>query len=683
MKRIVSVGLAVAIASCGGDERPPVLESMPGGGTTNATAGRGGGAGRNAGGTAGQSGSGADAGVGGADEEPLGESGAGGDTSPPDADPRTPLVQIISPDAVSDPDQGQLVTGNEVKVLCEVARSAAPDSRPVEPSTVRIELLSATGATLAASAGAATPAPNQYSAIFPISLLTPGKVTFRCRAEDKSVPPLRGEHTLATFIDHGPVIVATSPGAGTARALHHPVPFEFSVTPSTLAAGDEGAEVDVVTLEVNGIVIPGLAESSGVYSATVALNDTVLFPQAPRDNVAVVIRAANKRSPKAVTRNESYSFKVDAEGPVISITAPPAAQDVIGKEVTLQFTVTDAIAGVDPGSIQVSLNLETYPFEPAWLKNGVYSFTFDSAIVKKATSQFNVRITASDKVGNASVGATRIFYLDTQGPIVHLDPTPVREVVEVNAALKHCSNVFDPLGASPNDGMVVTASAGVNKNQRLRALVWDRTNGGNESTTYYAGVDPSSVKLYFQSNPAIPLLTDTDEDGVCDAVVKEVAGKPIPFLNLVALAPDGDEAFPTGPEDAAAAPVELSCTFRKPPPRKLCKQGTDLARVIKHDISGAEPVIYAVAPDLDGLECKGRAFDLATVLATNEGWICLAAEARDRADNASVSPPLHICYDDGVAPAPACAIASTPMPSCAASCAPPSYVLPRILRPTN
>lgn len=676
MKRIVSVGLALAIASCGGDDRPPVLESMPGGGTNTPNGGRGG-AGTNAGGTAGQSGSGADAGVGGADEEPLGESGAGGDTSPPEADPRTPLVQIISPDAVPHPDEGKLVTGNEVKVLCEVARSAALDSRPVEPSTVRIELLSASGAPLAASAGAATPEPNRYSAIFPIALIAAGKVTFRCRAEDKSVPPLRGEHTLTTFLDHGPAIVATSPGAGTARALHHPIPFEFSVTPSALAAQDQGADIDSVSLEVNGVAIPGVAESSGIYSATVALNDTALFPQAPRDNVAVVIRATNKRSPQAVTRSESYSFKVDAEGPVIGITAPPATQDVIGKEVTLQFTVTDAVAGVDPESIQVSLNLETYPFEPAWLKNGVYSFTFDSAIVKKATSQFNVRITASDKVGNASVGATRIFYLDTQGPIVHLDPTPVREVVEASAAITHCSNVFDPLGSSPNDGMVVSS------NQRLRAMVWDRTNGGNENTTYYAGVNPTSVKLYVQSNPAIPLLTDTDEDGVCDAVVKEIGGKPIPFLNLVALAPDGDEAFPTDEPDAAADPPGTGCTFRKPPPRKLCRQGTDLARVIKHNISGTEPVIYAVAPDVDGLECKGRAFDLATVLTVNEGWICLAAEARDRADNASVSPPLHICYDDGVAPPPACAVASTPMPSCADSCMPPTYVLPRFLTPTK
>lgn len=83
-----------------------------------------------------------------------------------------------------------------------------------------------------------------------------------------------------------------------------------------------------------------------MYSATVHLNDTELFPTTPTDEVAVGMRVKNARGTES---RHDYRFKVDSAGPTISITTP-AEPAVIGSHSgPLVFKVTDDRAGVDLG----------------------------------------------------------------------------------------------------------------------------------------------------------------------------------------------------------------------------------------------------------------------------------------------------------------------------------------------
>src|SRR5690606_10753960 len=127
-------------------------------------------------------------------------------------------------------------------------------------------------------------------------------------------------------------------------------------------------------------------------------------------------------------------------------------------------------------------------------------------------SQASIRIDASDVVGNASSeGASAIYYLDNVPPIVDLTPGLVREKPFDE---DHCSQAFDPVGISPENGQIVQASI-----PPPRVLVWERTNqaSGNAGKQFYSGVDPQKVSLFLQVDPEIPLLIDTGDDGICDA----------------------------------------------------------------------------------------------------------------------------------------------------------------------
>src|SRR5690606_12371760 len=99
-----------------------------------------------------------------------------------------------------------------------------------------------------------------------------------------------------------------------------------------------------------------------------------------------------------------------------------------------------------------------------------YTFTFDSANVSGSKVQLTVNITAKDVAGNESTGASLILYLDNQPPTIDLDPGNVRSTRKQGPTGLQCSESFDPLGVSTNDGATIQSFA------MFRALVWDRTN---------------------------------------------------------------------------------------------------------------------------------------------------------------------------------------------------------------
>jgi hypothetical protein len=258
--------------------------------------------------------------------------------------------------------------------------------------------------------------------------------------------------------------------------------------------------------------------------------------------------------------------------------------------------------------------------------------------------------------------------------VISLDPPLIRESHVVNG-VKICSAPFDPVGTrAASDGQTVLAS------WHYRALVEDRTNHSPGGTDYLAGVDPSSVAIYAQSDNSVPLLKDTNNDGICDAINDApTVGQAPTKLMLSAVNPAGSPWYATdtgaNPHYDGSNPLALppnDChAGSDPEPGKLCSL-SEMERVVPGRVQGAPPAVYAVSPsnDTNSGECDGGTWEL-TVIA-KPGWNCIAASASDRAGggtstsaNKGVSAPLRVCFDDGM---------STPncdpniMPSCTQSC---------------
>jgi hypothetical protein len=282
-----------------------------------------------------------------------------------------------------------------------------------------------------------------------------------------------------------------------------------------------------------------------------------------------------------------------------------------------------------------------------------------------------ITIAAADTLLNPAGIATMLLYLDNKPPIVDLDPPNVREFKR-NGTVEYCSNSFDPLGDSPSDLDEVGDGLPF-----VRALVWDDTNRVVNVTPGYIGTDRDSVYLYLQADPTQPVIVDDtpmDGDNTCNAINPALPATN--SIHLTAISQAGDAWFGGSATDASPDPLlpeppnPHACEYQGgPEPRNLCTdQRSDLKRVTEHDGLGDEPVIYGNG-SLDAENCTGSAWQITAFVQGHEGWICLAAVAKDKFRRTAVSRPLRLCYDNPSTPAePDC---SNP-PSCtAANCTAP------------
>jgi hypothetical protein len=521
---------------------------------------------------------------------------------------------------------------------------------------------------------------NEFTADFFLNELETGPVSFRCSAEHSTDSNLVGTDQVDTFVDHGPTITPIEPKVDGFYRLIGAMQFQFSVEPTPLTADDDGAEVDEVHLRVLGVDIDDLTKiDTNLYEATIDFEDEQRFTEPPVGSVPVVIQATNKRDP-AIQRTYEYSFTIDAEGPVITITSPQGG-DVVGGEIALEFTVVDPGSGVEESSVTVELNdgvSYTFGDEGGWIRAGnEFTYTFDATLLGVSEYQATINITATDLAGNESVeGASAVYYLDNVPPIVDLDPGFVRER-EIDDNI--CSRAFDPLGVSANDRQVVSQVM-----PPSRVLIWEQTNyAPGAEQLFYAGTDPATVTLHLQPDTGVPLLIDgEDEDTICDdlQLVDAVTLEDLPRQNLVPIPPEGNSWFRRPEEedhpDLGLSPsmgtlCDYSDTGSEPEP--LCNPPrSDLVRVISQVVGSSNPsvndsAIYAIGQLTDAI-CTGRQWQISSIVGVEEGWVCLAARAEDFANNVGISAPLRLCYDDpDVAGVPACADGSDP-PSCTDGC---------------
>jgi hypothetical protein len=593
-----------------------------------------------------------------------------------------PVVKITSPTPLDSPTAGSVLVADTVPVLCTATRPSLPGAAAVDAASVKIAVLDAQGQVAKEFPGMPTNNANEYQASFVVTMLPNGIISFRCKASDASTPAKTGSDQISTFIDHGPEVTVNSPAPDSAYPLTGAVPFAFNVTPAPLAPGDPDANVTSVSLFVNAVMIPVVRDPSDPtgYKLSVDFNDTAFFPQPPAGVVPVEIRATDSRKPTAAVRVKSYRFALDGAGPVITLTKPKN-QEIIGGKVRMEFSVVDALSGVDAQTVAVELNQVQKFYSPSdtnWTVNtNKYTFTFDSANVAGSKVQVTANITASDVAGNKSAGESVVLYLDNQPPVVDLDPGNVRQTRR-SGNLTLCSESFDPLGSDPaNDGARVS-----NTITYFRALVWDETNQvTGQNVLYLAGTDQSSVYLYLQPDPSTDpqkaLLINNDSDPECDVLNTSPGGVSLPNLHLNPVTPQGNAFFDSAANNTDE-PVdgrgECSYGSETMPPPNLCTQNrSDLTAVIRHDSADVEPVVYGIG-GLMGLECTGTGWELPAQLAgavQKEGWFCLAAVATDKVGNSAISPPLRICFDDPATPLvhPSCATDPTEAPpSCTDGC---------------
>jgi hypothetical protein len=672
------LGLLV-FAGCGDtNSRPsqaPSNEST-GGRSVAHHAGAGGAAGQGGTGqTAGQEGASGGNSQGGSTAQAAGQGGAEAGQA------FAPKVTIRKPKSVAElaKDTPVISAGKNIEVVCRAVKASDAGAREVNPSTVSVVLVDADGEEHAAAA--VTPSQDkedEYTTSFAIGAdYAPGQAEIRCTAEDSSSPPASASASAYVFIDLGPTIEIDSPEEGAVRAVKDSVQFKYRITPAPIADKDPGAEVSSAELTVAGqtFELEEDPDEAGTYGLYVNFSDRSLFSVSPTGTTSALVRAYNSRDP-VISSELDHSFTLDGVPPVIKVTRPEDGS-VVGGFVKLDFEITDDLAGVDPSTI--SVHVGQLEFKRDWGSGPKYSLEFDSANPEfGAEVQPEVRITASDKAGNANdSGASIVLYLDTVPPLVTLDPPNVRERKEVKTDEFECSHIFDPLGAAPNDLSKIPEVI------MPRVMVWERTNSApGQTLLVHAGTDEGSVSIYVQPDPEVPLLIDSNDDGYCDTLnttdPNDDSG--LSFTDLVPIKATGTSDFTSADSDEAEDPTVASfgCSFGKAsaPPGKLCHGASDMTRVVGRKLwtdTGsieAATIVFGLGPT-DGGACSGREWEIAHLIPEGqEGWICLAARAQDNVGNVGVSRPLRLCLDRTGGERPECAETDPPKdpPTCTDGC---------------
>jgi hypothetical protein len=638
-------GLLGLFSACGGDDRAGVLPEGTGG------SGKGGV--RPAAGSSSRAGTGADGGAGGASD---GE------------DALAPSVKITSPVATADPNDENVLSGDEVTVNCTVTESVAVGSSKVNTASVKLAILGANDKVIEEKGGVPTAKANEYSYTFSLTTVPAGLVSFRCQAEDTDKHV--GTTTLSSLLDKGPTITIVEPEADSLQALSQPLDLEFTVAAAPLTKDDDKAEVDTVTLAIGGqpIDLAAASDKPGHYRLQVNLADAKLFNPSPNGPTPITVEATNKRKPKPVKASSERSTSVDGVGPAIAIIAP-LQKAVVGGTVKLTFSVSDKVAGIDPKTVIASLNMVEHRYDPdndSWSVTGdTYTFSFDSRQVEDAKVQITVNVGAADKVGNVSTGASELLYLDNYPPVIDLDPFNIR-TRSISAGAK-CSNSFDPVGIDTKNDLDVVARAGI-----FRAIVVDQTNTiEGIPVAHFSSTRPESVTLYFNQDVATPLLIDTDNNGTCDDVAEVESKDSLQFGPV----PKGGTPWFQTDDDVLPTATSLGCETKADPqkPDNLCtNHKSDMWYVIEDPVNQT-PVVYASSPT-NGLECTGVGWEFGAKVKA-DGWVCFATRAVDYAGNVGISRPLRICVDDPErAATPPCANSSVTAPTCTDGCtAPPRW----------
>jgi hypothetical protein len=599
-----------------------------------------------------------------------GGAGAGGTTSE-DAgiDPLGPSISFISPTPATDPNSEDVITTANMTVRCHVERSDEPGAAIVDKSAVKLVLRDPADPAIMTSGVVSALSENEFEATFDVKALPNGPVTVECTAKD--VSSHMNTSSFTTLIDQGPSIMLNKPQDKKSYALKTPMSIEFQVAPAPVAEGDDHATVESVSLSVGGVetAVTESTSTPGLFQTSIDFSDKTKFPVQPTA-AQLQITATNARKPNAAVRIVRADVMIDGSGPTITVTNPINGSIQRGV-VNLSVSVSDP-SGIMPGSLLAVINNKRYTEWSGMFPTFSLSFDTNQLDTNHELTQLTINLTAIDSVGNKTNPPVSHFVkLDNVPPVIELDPIPVRESRIVGPNL-FCTEPLDPVGPNAADDLEQ-----ISHSKLFRALVEDRTNHSPGAVfDFAAGVDVNSVELYMQPFVEIPLLVDTNGDGICDAINKS-DDKNVPDADRVTSDDDptkiqlnevkstGQSFFAKPGFGTTTEPWFPECGFDPGGAEvqwgPVC-MNSDMYRVVVGRLSGFPSAVYAYQPTNrpDDITCNGIDWNIKGLTRDREGWLCLAARAVDGIGNVGVSKPLRVCYDDGVAPAPNCDEAQAP-----------------------
>lgn len=568
-----------------------------------------------------------------------------------------PTITFSSPAPASNPNTDELITEPTVKVACKVVRAAYSGAAAVDKTSIKIGLqqLDEEGEESWTEPAVNATIDDTFEAMFEVRALPNGPLKFRCVARDLAAAPNSSTARLDTLLDLGPKIEIEDPSKPT-YALKTPVPIKFRVEASPVTDGDSEAAVDEVTVLVSGveITVPEDSSTPGLYQTSVDFDDRTKFPVPPPSS-QISITATNKRSPVVATRNIKVDLTIDGQGPTITVKEPADGEIVHGKR-DLKIDVTDP-SGVNTSSLVANFNQGLIVIKDWNGSAPTFWQSFDTSMYTTLT-RLTVSISASDAVGNETT-VPLILKLDNLPPIISLNPPLIREWRKTGEVYQ-CSTLFDPVGDAPNDSDSLTSYG------YFRVLVEDKTNqppfGPNDPLpiTYIAGLKEGKVELHMQRDVSLPIVVDTNDDGVCDAINdKNEDGTVFPetkrprMVVLSPVTPTGAPYYRFYDEESVDNAGCYTSTDADPimqptPPQTVCLK-TPMTRVVPGRADGRPPAVYALDPTNQALgACTGDYWELSQI--ANPGWICVAARAEDKVGNVGVSEPLRLCYGGNPCP---------------------------------
>lgn len=560
------------------------------------------------------------------------------DSSVMAGDPDGPLVEVLTPLEALDPRASSVL----VQEMQEVSCRATPRQVqiPINPSSVQITVSQGDEPVAKVTTQAQARGDGTYAATINLVDMKEGPVRFGCIAQD--IQGRTGKKEVRSLFDRGPIVTFESPAAGAAFSRNGHALVRFQVSPSPLADGDPGAAVGEVRTRLNGTVVtPNVDAATGTFSLELDLSDPTRFPISV-DAVRVDVEADNRRAPAKATRKSSVEAALDGAGPELIVDSPKDSS-FVGHKAQISIQLRDPLSGIKAGSVRATVEVDqqvnVFPLTRANATSDVYTTSFQTDMFK-GRSQLTVNIVAEDNAGNET-RTSRVVFVDDVPPWISLDPPVVRSFQTMGADFQ-CSAPFDPVGDDAVNDLDVSKSLFT----RVRAFIWERgVAGDGQSIVRISDVDDQSVAMYAQSNPSIPLVIDTDQDGTCDTVAVDPA--PVGPQNdpvKVAFAPVSPRGapYPGDSSSANAAPALGACLpSTGPVPQILCLD-SPMTYVPAHAAAEIGTVIYALHPSSgSGAGCTGDDWQATGA----SGWTCFVAAATDVSGNLGISMPLRLCYD--------------------------------------
>jgi hypothetical protein len=475
----------------------------------------------------------------------------------------------------------------------------------------------------------------------PVDLSALESGTYDLKVTGKTLGGVMVESTVRFTVDAGPVVRIDSPGEN--KYYRSSCTVDVTVTDPLFAPVK-------VSMYLGQRLLDNVAANPNGSQYTATIEFGAYDPPLEGD-LLLTVNAVNSKGTTTVVRRK---FIADNKGPTITSTVPQTGA-LIGRVITVSAVITDPAGVLDSSVVAVVAHgdsmyeVKLQPATGAGVPPNTYQALFDTSRLPITAIFPSVSFRASDLPGNqSSVGY--LLSLDNTPPLADLDPPENLRLVRKQNDVFECSHPFDPLGESPD---AVNDLESRNQLFDIRARIEDQGNTPVGQVDYVpiAGIDDSRVQLLILNDTTQPLVVDSNNDGLCDAInplltptTTPMSDKDALLINMVPLSPAGvaDFSFDNTGNTAVCKPG----TEPKSPDR-LCAT-TNLSVVISGNVTGV-PGIYTIPPVVaDKLQCVGRQFD---TLGNHvkDGWVCLAVAVADKLGNLQVSRPIRVCVDkDGV-----------------------------------